>query len=102
MASHCPPVAAQTKTCATGGCIPTYSQPTAKLSCGPSCAGGGNLPNGPLDPCPACPGLTFPEACPKDICRLSGLARIIVSIVRIRSSDGATEDQILQEHNNVV
>lgn len=79
--------------------MPDYSQPSAKLCCAKSCSGGGNLPNGPLVPCPACPGAKYPESCPTNYCKLSPLARVIISAVRIRAEGGVTEEQILEEHN---
>ena len=102
MSVNCPP-APLSSTCKIGhgGCIPDFSQPSAKFCCSNTCSGG-NLPNVPLTPCPSCPGASFPEDCPQNICSLSALARIIVTIVQIRDSDGVTNHQILQEHNSMV
>ena len=99
MSSNCPPQA-PTKVCSPQGCIPDFSQSSAKIGCSNTCSGG-NLPNGPLVPCPACPGATFPEDC-RNVCTLSPLARIIATIVQLRNNDGVTNDEILNEHNNVV
>jgi hypothetical protein len=97
----CPPPA-PAQICAPTGCIPDFSQPSAKLTCPKFCSGGGNLPNGPLVPCPACPGPQYPADCPANLCALSPLARIIITIVQIRDANGVTNDQILAEHNDVV
>lgn len=98
---NCPPPAPR-NVCTLSGCVPDFSQPSAKLTCAKSCFGGGNLPNGPLVPCPACPGAKFPDDCPSNTCELSPLARIIITIVNIRDSDGVSEDQILQHHNDSI
>ncbi len=98
MSLNCPPTP-QASTCSHGGCIPDFSQPSAKICC--SGSGGGNMPNGPLIPCIDCPGPTFPEDC-RNVCNLSPLARIIATIVRLADNDGVSNDEILQEHNDVV
>ncbi len=88
-----------------GGCIPYYSSPSAKLSCGPSsCTGGGNLPNGPLDmPIGCC---SQKKQHPADLCpsidSLSPLAAVIVCVVQLKDPSGVTSEQILDYYTNTL
>lgn len=86
----------------TSGCVPYYSIPSAKLSCSVSCAGGGNLPSGPLDS----PVTNYgchqkPKKCP-DKNSFSTLAGIVVSVVDLGNPNGVTNEEILQYYTETL
>jgi hypothetical protein len=95
----CPPSAQ--KSCPNTGCIPDFSQASAKLGGYGSAQGGGNLPNGPLVPCIDCPSSKYPDNCRTDICNLSPLARIIIAIIELSNVNGVSNDEILAQHNQI-
>lgn len=96
----CPPPPSPASCPTTSGCnLCPYSIPSQTSVCGAGSAGGGDLPNGPLEvPCPKNTSCIPPD----QYCTLSPLARVIITVTQLRREEGVSEEEIFDYHNNIL